>query len=265
MTSPVTLKRDGSLAFVTLSSPETRNAISVEQTTALVDAFDEINRDVAIRCAILTAEGEVFSAGGNIKDMHARRGHFAGNPAEIRQYYTHGVQRMARAYYALEVPVIAAVNGPAIGAGFDICLMADIRIASEKAVFAESFINLGLVSAAGGAWFLTRRLSQATAAELTLTGERIEAQRALELGVVSRVVSTAALIPTATEIALKIAAHAPHAIRLNKRLLRESAAADLNTALELAASLQAVAQHTDDQREAVAAAVEKRAPKFHGR
>jgi enoyl-CoA hydratase/carnithine racemase len=172
---------------------------------------------------------------------------------------------MARAYNALEVPVIAAVHGPAIGAGFDICLMADIRIASEKAVFAESFISLGLVSAAGGAWFLTRRLSQTAAAELTFTGERIDAQRALELGVVSRVVAPAALMDTAMAIAGKIAVHAPHAIRLNKRLLRESAGVDLDKALELAASLQAVAQHTDDQREAVAAAIEKRAPSFQGR
>jgi enoyl-CoA hydratase/carnithine racemase len=265
MTRPVTLTRDGAIATITLSSPETRNAISVEQTDALVEICDELNEDISVRCAIIVAEGDIFSAGGNIKDMHQRRGHFAGGPAEVRRYYQQGNQRMARALYGLEVPLIVAVNGPAIGAGFDICMMADIRIASETAIFAESFINLGLVAATGGAWFLVRKLSPAVAAELTLTGERIDARRALELGVVSRVVARDELLATARGIADRIAVHAPHAIRLNKRLLRESATVDLTAGLEIAANLQAIAQHTEDQREAVAAVIEKRAPVFHGR
>lgn len=265
MSDIVTWHQDGSVCTITLNSPDTRNAISVEQSDALVAACERVNGDLSVGCVILAAAGEVFSAGGNIKDMHARRGHFAGSAAENRRYYLNGIQRVARALYGIEVPVIAAVNGPAMGAGFDMCLMADIRIASQKAMFAESFINLGLVSAAGGAWFLTRAVGPAIAAELAFTGDSIDAGRALALGVVSRVVEPDRLLPEAREIAGRIARHAPHSIRLNKRLFRESARADLSLALELAASFQGIVQHTEDQREAVAAVIEKRPAAFDGR
>jgi enoyl-CoA hydratase/carnithine racemase len=143
--------------------------------------------------------------------------------------------------------------------------MCDLRIASENAVFAESFVKLGLVSAAGGAWFLSRCVSPAVAAELTLTGASITAARALELGIVSRVVPPADLMNEALALAARITCHSPHAVRLNKRLLRAARGQDLTAALEMAASLQAVAQHTSDQHEAVAAIIEKRKPIFEGR
>lgn len=261
----VTVTIEQAVAVITLNSPEQRNMISPALTGGLVAACRTVGSDATVACAVLTANGRVFSAGGNIKNMYRRADHFAGNAAEIRQSYANGVQQIARAMHSLDVPVIAAVNGAAIGAGLDIAMMCDIRIAAEEASFAESFIKLGLVSAAGGAWFLTRAIGGSAAAEMTLTGDTVDARRALALGIVSRVVAADQLMPTAMEIARRIARHPPQSVRLNTRLLRESARLDLWTSLELAANMQAIVQQTEDQHEAVAAVVEKREPVFKGR
>jgi enoyl-CoA hydratase/carnithine racemase len=258
----LTWERDGAIVVLTLNRPDTRNMISVELTDALVDACARINADVSVKCAILTANGDVFCAGGNLKAMRDREHHFAGSAAEMRRYYDQGVQRLARAFSAIEVPVVAAVNGPAIGAGHDLALLAEVRIAAEGARFAESFIKLGLVSAAGGSWLLQRLVGPAVAAELTLTGDEFDAQRALQLGDVSQVVPGEQLLARAREIAQRIARHPAHAIRLNKRLLRDSSTGPLEHALSLAASFQGLAQHTEDHREAVASALDKRKPTF---
>lgn len=263
--SPLIVFRDGPIAIFTLADPSTRNALSPELTEALVEACEAVNADLQVRCVILAAEGPAFCSGGNIKRMYAREGHFEGGPAQSRRHYLHGVQRLTRALYHLEAPIIAAVQGPAIGAGFDIALMCDLRLCSNRARFAESFIRLGLVSAAGGAWFLQRQLGPALAAELTLTGREIDAERALALGLVSRIVAEDDLLAAAKALALEIAAHPPHSIRLNKKLLHDSARLDFDAALELAASLQGIVQHTADQHEAVAAVIEKRPPVFTGR
>mgnify|MGYP002723423195 CR=1 FL=1 len=257
--------RDDAVVTLTIDDPATRNALSPALTLQLTAACADINADMSVRCAILTAAGDVFCAGGNIKDMYARANHFAGNAAEVRRTYQNGVQTIARAFYAMEVPVIAAVNGPAMGAGMDFTTMCPIRIASDRAKFAESFIKLGLTSAAGGAWFLNRAVGSSAAAELTLTGDIIDAQQALSLKLVSRVVPHDQLLAEARNIAARIVRHPAHSIRLNTRLLRESARLDLSSALELAAAMQAVVQQTEDQYEAVAAAVEKRAPLYKGK
>jgi enoyl-CoA hydratase/carnithine racemase len=261
--SPVlTWERDGAVVVLTLNRPDTRNMISVELTDALVAACARLHADVSIKCAVLTAAGDVFCAGGNLKAMRDREHHFAGSAAEMRQYYDSGVQRLARAFFALDVPVVAAVNGPAIGAGLDLALLCDVRMAAETARFAESFIKLGLVSAAGGSWLLQRLVGPAVAAELTLTGDEFDAQRALQLGIVSQLVPHAELLPRAQDVAQRIARHPAHAIRLNKRLLRDSLGGSMENALSLAASFQGLAQHTLDHHEAVAAALEKRKPRF---
>jgi len=271
MTEPATeptivhVERDGPLVILTFDDPATRNALSPALTRQLVKACADINADMSVKCAILTAAGSVFCAGGNLKDMYAKANHFAGNAAEIRRVYLNGVQTIARALYDLEVPIIAAVNGAAMGAGMDFATMCTLRIASEKAKFAESFIKLGLTSAAGGAWFLNRVVGQQRAAEMTLTGETIDAARAAEIGLVLKAVPHDSLMDEARALAARITCHPAHSIRLNTRLLRESARLDLVASLEVAAAMQAVVQQTDDQYEAVAAAVEKRAPNFVGR
>ena len=261
----VRVERDGPVMILTLDDPATRNALSPALMRQIVAACTAINADMSVRCAILTAAGDVFCAGGNLKDMYNRAHHFAGNAAEIRRTYITGVQTVAKALYDLEVPIIAAVNGAAMGAGMDFATMCTLRIASERAKFAESFIKLGLTSAAGGAWFLTRAIGQQKAAELTLTGDTFDAARAVELGFLLKAVPHGALLEEAKALAARITRHPAHTIRLNTRLLRESARLDLPGALEVAAAMQAVVQQTDDQYEAVAAAVEKRKPQFTGR
>lgn len=265
MSNVLKMHREGAVVTLTMDDPATRNALSPALTDQLVAACAAINADLSVGCVILTGAGDVFCAGGNIKDMYARANHFAGNAAEIRRTYQNGVQTIAKALYDLEVPTIAAVNGAAMGAGMDFATMCTMRIASQGAKFAESFIKLGLTSAAGGAWFLNRAIGSSAAAEMALTGDTIDAARALEIGLVSRVVPPERLLGEANALALRIARHPPHSIRLNARLLRESARLDLGASLEIAAAMQAVVQQTDDQHEAVAAAVEKRAPGFKGK
>jgi enoyl-CoA hydratase/carnithine racemase len=165
----------------------------------------------------------------------------------------------------LEAPSIAAVNGPAIGAGCDLACMCDIRIASEKAQFAESFLKLGLVPGDGGAWLLPRIVGTSMAAELTYTGETLDAQRALACGLVSRVVPHEQLLPTARALAARIAGNPPQALRLSKRLLRESQHARLPDILELSAAFQAIVHESADHAEAVRAVLERRVPTFTGR
>jgi len=264
-TTVLRVEREGPVVIMTIDDPQTRNGLSAALARQIAAACAAINADMTVKCAILTAAGTVFSAGGNLKDMYARAKHFAGNAAEIRRTYLTGVQTVAKALYDLEVPSIAAVNGPAMGAGMDFATMCTLRIASEKAKFAESFIKLGLTSAAGGAWFLPRAIGGQRAAELTLTGETIDARRAKELGLVLEVVPHDELMAEARALVARITCHAAHSIRLNTRLLRESARLDLHAALELSAGFQAIVQQTEDQYEAVAAAVEKRAPSFIGR
>src|SRR5690606_13258657 len=178
--------------------------------------------------------------------------------------YRDGIQRLPLAFQQLEVPVIAAVNGPAVGAGCDLACMCDIRIASQTARFAESFVRVGLVPGDGGAWLLPRVIGWPRATELALTGRMIDAAAALDWGLVTKVVEPDELMPAARALADEIAANPPRAVRLTKRLLREAQDASLGTVLNLSAALQAVVHETRDHEEAVDAFLERRKPNFTG-
>ena len=263
MTDALLYEQDGAIVTLTMNRPDTRNPISEPE---MIDAFEgavhRINSDASVRVVILTGAGSAFSSGGNVKHMRDRTGMFGGTPAQIRNGYRHGIQRIPRAMWELEVPAIAAVNGPAIGAGLDLACMCDIRIASETAVFAESFVRVGIVPGDGGAWLLPRAVGMAKASEMAFTGEPISAQEALACGLVSRVVAADQLLPTARALAAKIAANPGAVMRMTKRLLREGQSASLASLLEISAGYQAIAHKTADHREAVTAFIEKRAPKF---
>ncbi len=265
MSESVLYEQDGGVVTLTLNEPATRNAISPAIIEALVEHTRRINRDLSVSCVILTGAGEGFSSGGNVKEMKERAGLFAGIPAEIRRGYWHGIQQIPLSMYELEVPSIAAVNGAAIGAGCDLTTMCDIRIAGRSAVFAESFLRVGLVSGDGGAWFLPRVVGLSKAYEMTFTGDFLKADEAERIGLVSKVVDDDKLLDEARALAQRIAAQPPHSLRLTKRLLRDSQQVSLPIALEMASSAQALVQHTHDQHEAVVAFVEKRKPKFEGR
>ena len=262
---PVRYEQGGGVVVLTLNEPTTRNAISPAIVEALVECTDRINADLSVGCVIVTGAGKGFSSGGNVKHMKGRSGLFGGSPAEIRRSYQQGIQRIPLAMYALEAPSIAAVNGAAVGAGCDLASMCDIRIAGRSASFAESFLRVGLVSGDGGAWFLPRAVGMSKACEMTFTGDFVEAEEALRIGLVSKVVDDDKLMEEATALARRIAAQPVHSLRLTKRLLRDSRQASLATALEMASAMQALAQHTKDQHEAVLAFSEKRTPKFEGR
>lgn len=254
--------RDGAVLTLTMDQPETRNALTGNSALdEFAEVFKQIAQDTSIRVVVLTAAGPVFSSGGNVKDMQ-RYALRDVSPEAIRDEYRNGIHRLTKGMFNLDVPTIAAINGPAMGAGLDLTCMCDIRIASEKATFAESFVKVGIVSGDGGSWLLPRIVGISKASEMAFTGEVLSAQDALECRLVSRVVPHDALVETALTLADRIAANPGGVLRMTKRLLREGERSSLDSSLELAAGYQAIAHLTPDHHEAVRAFVEKRAPKF---
>lgn len=265
MAESVLIETDGAVATLTLNRPELRNPVSdSDMVDALEAALGRLNRDFAIRVAILTGAGKGFSSGGNLRRM-GEPGELGGNtPVETPNDYACGIQRLPLAFHALEIPIIAAVNGDAIGAGCDLACMCDIRIAAENARFAESFVKLALIPGDGGAWFLPRVVGFSKACEMAFTGDMVGAAEALACGLVSRVVPDAELLPAARALAARIAVNPPHALRMTKRLLVRGRDTRLDEHLASAAALQALAHTTADHREAIAAFREKRPPNFTG-
>jgi enoyl-CoA hydratase/carnithine racemase len=262
----ITQRRDGPILTITLNLPEKRNPISdVDLIDALCDAFDAADQDISVHCVILTGAGSAFSAGGDLKMMRPDSGGLrASLPAQTRRNYKYGIQRLPMMFQALEVPVVAAINGHAIGAGLDLATMCDVRIAAQSAKFAESFVKLGIIPGDGGAWLLPRIVGFAKATELALTGETFDAEEALRIGLVTQVVADEDLMAAAQAMAAKIAANPPHAVRMTKRLLREGQTAELKNILEMSAAMQSLAHATKDNDEAITAFLEKRAPNFTG-
>ncbi|QHE85563.1 crotonase/enoyl-CoA hydratase family protein [Hydrogenophaga sp. BPS33] len=255
-------EQQGPVVTLTMNQPEKRNPLTGNSAVSeFLVAIDRIDVDPEVRCVILTANGPSFSAGGDIVEMK-RQASPEVQEMRIRQDYRRGIQKLALSLFNLEVPVIAAVNGHAIGAGLDLACMCDIRIASTHAKFAESFVKLGIIPGDGGAWLLPRMIGLARASELAFTGDMIDAQQALEWNLVSRVVAPEELLPTARALAGRITANAGHSLRLTKRLIREGLHTRLDSVLELSAVYQAVSHKTPDHVEAVNAFMEKRAARF---
>ena len=249
---------------LTMNEPERRNPLTGNTAVPeFLAAIERIHDDRNVRAVILTGAGTAFSSGGDVRNMQRQStGQVSG--MDIRHEYRTGIQRLPLALFNLEVPVIAAVNGAAVGAGLDLACMCDVRIASEKAKFAESFVKLGIIPGDGGAWLLTRLIGMSRAAEMAFTGDTIDARQAEQWGLVSRVVPPEQLLPAANALAARIAANPGHAVRLAKRLLRESLHTRLDTSLEMAAAFQSLAHQTTDHREAVSAFLDKRPPVFKG-
>ena len=253
------------VATLTFQRDDLRNALT---GTTLIDdivqtaAWANLNRDVSV--LIITGDGKAFSSGGNVKEMRDKQGIFGGHAAEIQEQYRQGIQRIPLAMYDIEVPTIAAVNGAAIGAGFDLCNMCDIRIGCPDTLLGETFINLGIIPGDGGAWFLQRVAGYQRAVELTMTGRLIKADEALEYGILMEVVEREELLPRAREIAAEIAAKPPRGVRMTKRLLKAAQRIELKDLLDMSASMQAISHQMEDHREAVDAFLDKRRPNFTG-
>lgn len=259
------LEVEGRVAVLTFQRDDVRNALT---GTALVDdllqAVKWADGEKGVSALIITGDGAAFSSGGNVKEMQERSGTFAGSAIEIQEQYRRGIQQIPLALHRAEIPLIAAVNGPAIGAGFDLACMCDLRIASSRALLGETFVNLGIIPGDGGAWFLQRLVGYQRAAELTLTGRLVKAEEALQLGLFLEVVAPENLMTQARELAGRIAAKPPQAVRLTKRLMKLAQRSELPDFLETCASFQALAHHTADHQEAVSAFLEKRDGRYSG-
>jgi len=262
---------DDRVALLTFNRHDCRNALTgTGLIDDIIDTIDWVNRNEEISVLVLTGAGSSFSAGGNIKEMQLRdsdhrNGAFGGSVYEVQGKYRRGIQQIPMALHQCEVPVIAAVNGPAIGAGFDLCCMCDIRLGSENTIFGETFINLGIIPGDGGAWFLQRLVGYQTAAELTFTGRLVKAEEALELGLLLRLTAADDLLPATMELAYQIAAKPPQALRHTKRLMKAAQRQQLPDFLDLCATVQGVCHNTDDHQEAVDAFLEKRQGQYKGR
>jgi enoyl-CoA hydratase/carnithine racemase len=251
------------IARLTLDRDDVRNELTGTGLASEIAMVAEwANRTADISVLVISGTGKSFSAGGNVKHMRERSGIFAGDAYDLQDGYRRGIQRMALAMHALELPSIAAINGAAIGAGFDLACMCDVRIAASGAKLGETFINLGLIPGDGGAWFLQRLIGYERAALLTFTGRLIDAEQALAMGIVSEVVPAGELDVKVDALAAEIAEKPPQALRLTKRLMRSAQKLELGELLELSAVFQSVAHHLPDHQEAVAAMLERRTPRF---
>src|SRR6201996_9593543 len=263
--SALLFEKAGSFVTLTINRPDARNPLGEEGDGELFsEAAARINADRDVRCAILTGAGKAFSAGGNLKSMRERSGSFSGVGVHIRERYRNGIHRLVKALWNLEVPLIAAVNGPAIGLGNDVACLADMRIAADSALFGATFLNIGLVPGDGGAWILPRTIGHARAAELFFTGDTIDAQTALAWGLVSRVVPADQLMAEAKALAAKIARQPPDVLRMTKRMMREGQNTSFEIVMEMSAAYQALAHLTEDHQEAVAAFFDKRQGNYKG-
>ena len=265
MTSPLLIEQEGAVVTLTLNRAEVMNTITdADMVNAVVDAMAAINADLSVRCVILTGAGRAFSSGGNLKHMAEKSGIFGGDAIAVQNAYKTGIQRLAKAVWGCEVPMIAAVNGAAFGAGCDLTMMCDIRIASEKAIFAENFVRVGIIPGDGGAWLLPRQIGLSRAAEMTFTAEPIRAAQALEWGLVSKVTAPDALMDEANALAHRIAKNPPRQLRMSKKLMREGLNLTLDQVLDLSAAYQGAAHQTRDHMEAVESLIEKRDAEFDG-
>jgi enoyl-CoA hydratase/carnithine racemase len=263
----ITLEVADRVAVLTLNRPEIRNPISHETMVADIErACAHVNQNMSVSCLVITGAGSAFSAGGNVKDMADRVDMFGGTPVEVLRGYRYGIQRIPIAVESVEVPIICAVNGPAVGAGCDLTFMCDIRIASDNAKFGETFVNLGIVPGDGGTYFLPRAVGAQKAAEMIFTGRLIGAKEALEAGLVLKVVPPEQLMLTAMELAREIASKPPHTLRLAKVLYRQGMrSTNIRDFLDTCAGFQALCHHTEDHMEAVRALLEKRPGVYLGR
>ena len=257
MPETIILEQAGGVTTITLNRPDVLNAVNDQLAHELYDALREAARDPAVRCLVLTGAGRGFCSG---QDLRGRANARPSYRDHLRATYNPIILLLR----TIEKPVIAAVNGVAAGAGMSLALAADLRIASERASFIEVFSRVGLVPDSGSTYMLTRLVGLGKALELCYTADPVDAQEALRLGLVNRVVPHDELGSAAAALAARLAAGPTKAYGLTKRALAYGLHAPLDAVLEYEAHLQEIAGRSDDHREGVAAFLEKRIPTYHG-
>ncbi len=248
---------DAGIARITLNRPDARNAWTTPMVERMQHLLDEAQADEDVRVVVLTGNGKSFCAGGDLKAMRDREGMFEGDTVQLRRQYARGLQEVTRSFERLEKPVIAALNGAAIGAGLDLALMCDVRISSDRAKFGSTFAAVGLIPGDGGAFLLTRAVGFSRAVELILTARVIKADEAKDLGLVHRVVPHEGVLDEAMATAQRIASLPAPAVQMAKVALYCSYNQDAEVALQLTAALQSLVQHHPAHTEAVEAMLAK--------
>ncbi len=261
MSQDILLTVEDGIATITLNRPEKRNAFTDDMLLDWVRMLDTCQEDPETKVVVITGAGSGFCAGGDIGRMKEKAAH---GPVGAKGEISKITQALPRKVSGFAKPLIAAVNGAATGGGLDVALMCDIRLASQSAVFAQTYAKLGLFPGVGGAYYLPRLIGAAKALELLWTSRFLDAEEALDLGLVNHVYPDDAFRARVHEFALRIARAAPLSVGYIKRALYQGLETDLATHLDQASSLVAMLRTTDDHLEAVAAFQEKRAPVFRG-
>lgn len=246
---------------ITLNRPERRNAFTLDMVDQWAAIYRDARTNADVRAIVLTGSGNTFCSGVDLSELDSTD----QTPLDRKALLSERVHRVALELAELDKPVIAAINGAAVGAGLDMALMCDIRLASRSARLSEGYVRIGIVPGDGGCYYLPRLVGLSKALELLLTGDFVDGEEAARIGLVSSVHDDKDLLPHAHELATRLAAGPPVAMRMIKRAVYQSLDTDLRTALDLISSHMAVVQFTDDAREAYAAMIEKRAPTFRGR
>jgi 2-(1,2-epoxy-1,2-dihydrophenyl)acetyl-CoA isomerase len=248
--------------WITLNRPEASNAYSISMVKALVEVLKFADIDNEIRVIVITGAGKNFCAGGDIKAMRGKTGMFAGESNELREAYQAGIQQIPLTVTQLKTPLIAMVNGAAVGAGCDLAAMCDLRIASKDAVFAETFAKVGLVPGDGGAFFLTRLIGFGKAMEMFLTCKNVSADDALKIGLVNQVVLQEDLKKSTLDLVEHLASLPPIALQMTKKAVVHAYQNDLGPHLELMAAYQGITQRSSDHFRALDGMIEKKKPTF---
>lgn len=244
--------------WITLNNPEKLNAISYEMIDSLVATLFKADMNPDVKVIVIRGAGRAFSAGGDVQAMKDKSGMFQGDSNELRMRYMHGIQKIPKCMEDLSKPIIAMVNGAAIGAGNDLAMMCDLRVGCEESRFGETFAKLGLVPGDGGTFFLTRIVGFSKAMQMTMTAEIISGKKAFDFGLMNYFVEAADLEKEVTLLATKIASLPAVAVQMAKKSLKAAYRHDLQVNLDLLAAFQGIAQTTKDHEIAVDAFFEKK-------
>lgn len=254
------LTKENGIATITLNRPDVLNALNTRASNELGMAIEEASKDASIKVLVITGAGRGFCAGGDVKDLPLT----PGNPVASKETLE-GWHKILLGIRRLQKPVIAAVNGVAMGGGMDLALMCDMRIASENARFGSAYVRIGGVPDSGGTYLLPKLIGSAKACELLLTGNVIDAREAERIGLVNKVVPVEQLESATRELASKLAEGPPIAMDLIKKAIYMSETQDLESALRYVALMTSLNMETRDGKEGVAAFSEKRPPRYQGR